>query len=143
MEGSSRPVKVSDRMRKVMEALADTIIPGGDEDRPGALDMDLVDRFLEFLSQFPPAPRLFAISCWMWEFSPLWSGRLARFSRLSLPERTKILESWEKSRLFVRRGALIIFKSIFLATFYNDQEVWPLLGYKEGCLSEPPNPIDD
>ena len=143
MEESSRPVEISQGTRKVMEALADTIIPGGDDGRPGALDMDLVDRFLEFLGQFPPAPRWFAVFCWMWEFCPLWSGRLVRFSGLSFEERTRILESWENSRFFFRRGALIIFKSIFLATFYNNREVWPLLGYKEGCLSEPPNPIED
>jgi hypothetical protein len=143
MEVSSRPVEISRGTRKVMEALADTIIPGGDEG-PGALDVDLVDRFLDFLRQFPPvALRLFSLSCWMWEFCPIWSGRFARFSGLSLEERTRMLESWENSRFLFRRGALIILKSIFLATFYNNREVWPLLGYEEGCLSEPPHPIGD
>ena len=44
------------------------VSPKGDDGNPGALDMDLVGKFMVFLSQFPPAPRLFAFACWTWEF---------------------------------------------------------------------------
>ena len=75
----------------------------------------------------------------MWEFSPIWSGRWARFSSLSLEDRVRVLEGWENSRLSVRRMALFGLKALFMAAFYNNPEVWPHIGYQEGCLSEPPD----
>lgn len=135
-------IKLSRATRRVMEAIADTIIPSDGPPKPGALDMGLVERLLDFLSIIPLAPLAFKIACWSWEFCPIWSGRFARFSRLSLEERTRVLESWENSRFMFRRGALLITKSIWMASFYNNPELWPLLHYKEGCMSEPPLPVD-
>lgn len=141
MSKRKKPTGISPATRRVMEAMADTIIPSGGPDQPGALDLDLVDSLLEFMGQFPLGPRLFVIIFWMWEFCPIWSGRPARFSRLSGEERTRVLEDWELSRFSARRWTFMLFKSVLMATFYNNPRVWPHLGYKEGCMSQPPKPI--
>lgn len=132
------PVKLSGQSRKVLEAIAETIVPSEGPERPGAPEMKLADRLEAFVDQFPGARLLLLLVCWLWEFSPTWSGSFRRFSSLSLAERTQVLESWEKSRWFFRRAALTGLKAVFLASFYNNPDLWPYLGYQEGCLSEPP-----
>ena len=143
MSSSPRADRVSESSRKVIDALADTIIPSDGDGRPGALDLNFTNRFLDFLSGFKGATRVFVISCWLWEPAPLLLGKLSRFSRLSLEERTRVLEGFEHSRLFIYRGALVILKSVIMATFYNNPEVWPHLGYQGGCLSEAPRPVEE
>ncbi len=138
----SGKVKMWAPTRRVMEAMADTIIPSDGPERPGAADVDLVDRLMEFLGQIPFAGTAMKLACWSWEFCPIWSGRLARFSRLSGEERERILLGWETSRLVIRRGALLLTKVVFMASFYNNPAIWPRLGYKEGCMAEPPLPVD-
>ena len=130
--------RISSSSRKVVETLAETIVPSEGPDRPGALDGDAVDRLLDWLGGIPGARDVFLDFCWFWEFSPVWSGRWARFSRLGLPERTKLLEQWQSSRMPLKRGALLLLKAVFLAAFYNDPKVWPHIGYQPGCLSPKP-----
>ena len=138
----SGKVKMSAATRRVMEAMADTIIPSDGPERPGARDVNLVDRLMEFLGQIPFAGAAMKLACWSWEFCPIWSGRLARFSRLSAEERERILLGWENSRLLLRRGALLITKAVLMASFYNNPAVWPMLGYQQGCMAEPKLPVD-
>lgn len=130
--------EISKADRKVVEALAETIIPSEGPERPGALDVGLVESLLDRLGQAPGARKVFLGFCWFWEYSPIWSGRWARLSSLDLAERTKILESWESSRVPIKRGALLILKAVIMVSFYNNPVVWPYIGYEPGCLSGPP-----
>ncbi len=142
--GKSIPVvKLSAGSRRVMDSLADAMIPSGEPGRPGALDLNLVDNLMAWMDSLPiaGAARGLTLVCWVWEFSPIWSGRLARFSSLSLEDRMSVLESWEHSRLAPRRLALFGLKALLMVAFYNNPETWPHIGYQEGCLSEPPNAI--
>ena len=144
MADSPTAVKVSGPSRRVMESLFETIIPSEGPQRPGALDVNLVDRLLKWLQQLPGAPAgAFVLVCWMWEFAPIWSGRLARLSRLPLEDRIRILEGWKKSRLFIRRWPFFLTRVILLAGFYSNPELWPRIGYEPGCLAEPPNPVEN
>lgn len=144
MADFSGPVRVSGASRKVMEALAETIIPSQGPECPGAMDVGLVDLLMGWLKQLPGSPSgLFILMAWMWEFSPIWSGRFARLSKLSPEERTHILEQWENSRFFVRRWSLLSTKVLLMAVFYSNPDIWPKLGCEPGCLSQPPNPIED
>jgi len=137
-------IRISAASRKIMESLADTMIPSEGPERPGAADMDAVNRLLDFFSQIPPvAFRAFIFSCWMWEFSPLWIGKIRRFTSLALEDRVRTLESFENSRLMFRRWALLILKAVIMASFYNNPKIWPFIGYQEGCLSNPPKPLED
>lgn len=142
MSDSLDSVRISAASKRVVSALAETIIPSEGPERPGALDTQLVERLLAWLSDIPGAATVFVLSCWSWDFCPLWAGRLARFSSLSLEERTRLLEGWENSRIALRRYALLLTKVVIMAAYYNNEEIWPLIGYQPGCLSEPPRPAD-
>lgn len=134
----SGSVEVSDQSRKIVEALAETMVPSEGPDRPGAPDVDLAGRLLKFMGRRPGRKRMFLLICWSWEFSPVWSGKLRRFSSLSLEQRTGILESYENSRWFINRQSFYLLKLLFLAAFYYNPEIWPHIGYEPGCLSELP-----
>jgi len=135
-----KDIRLSSASRKVLDALAETIIPS-EEDRPGALDTEMVDRLLEWLGQVPGVAGAFVAYCWLWELTPLFAGKFSRLSRLSLEERTEVLEGWEHSGLMLRRYTLLSIKGIFMAVFYNDPAVWKEIGYEPGCLSDPPEPV--
>jgi hypothetical protein len=134
--------RLSARSRRVMEALADTVIPSGDPGRPGALDMELCDRLLGWLANIPGATTALLAACWCWEFAPIWSGKFSRFSRLSFEDRTWVLEQWETSRFAFRRFALLGLKAPFMASFYHNPDIYPFIGYQEGCLTPPPKAIE-
>ena len=133
---SAIKVKLGPGSRRVMEALADTIIPSDGPERPGAIEIILVDRLLEFLGRFPFGARGFVLLCWAWEFCPLLCLRFARFSRLLPAERIAVLEKFEQGG-FTRRWGFILFKSLIMASYYRSPDIWPLIGYEEGCLSQP------
>jgi len=135
---SERAVKVSSSSRRILTALAQTIIPSEGPDRPGAEELELVDRLLEWLSTMRGAARAFVIVCRLWEFSPFLKGKFSRLSRLPLEQRTEILEKFERSRFYLVRMSLTGLKGIFMAGFYNNPRVWPLIKYEEGCLSPLP-----
>lgn len=130
-------VKISTATRRVMEALADTIIPSDGPALPGARDLEVVSHLLEWLSEIRLAVPGFVAVCWAWEFSPLAAGRLARFSRLSEKDRECVLDRFEQGG-FVRRWALLLFKAVFMASFYRQPAAWAMIGYQDGCLSALP-----
>jgi hypothetical protein len=138
----SKTVRISKRSREVLDALAEVVVPD-EPGRPGAKTMKLVDRLLEFLGGFSFGVTGFVLYCRLWEWSPLVTGRFTRLSRLSPAERTEVLEWFEKSRVYGVRMSLMGVKGVMMASFYNNPEVWPLIGYEQGCLSEPPNPVKD
>lgn len=143
MENRKGQVKLSGPSRRVMESLASTIIPSEGPERPGADEVGLVDLLLEWLSAFPGGKPGFVLYCWLWEFSPVLSFKMSRFSRLPLEKRIQILEKRESSRFYTVRMAFLLLKGLFMAGFYNQPPIWEHIGYVEGCLSDPPNPIED
>ena len=138
----SGPVEVSDASRRLVEALAETMIPSEGPRRPGAPDFDLAGGLLDFFGQRRGGYRMFMLLCWPWEFSPVWSGKFKRFSSLSLEQRTEIFEGYENSRWFLNRLSFYLLRLLFLAAFYHNPEVWPYIGYEPGCLSEPPLSVE-
>ncbi len=140
MPKPSKSPRLSPSSRKVLESVTEAIIPSEGPERPGASDVDLADRLIERLSEYGGAHRAFIAACWFWEFSPLLSGKMKRLSALPVDERTGILERWEHSRMGSRRWAIIMLKAPVLATFYNNPDIWPHIGYREGCLDPPAVP---
>jgi hypothetical protein len=126
---------LSPRLRKVLEDMAERIIPSGGPDYPGARDVHLADQVIEMIQSFPGAMRGFRAALMLWELSPLFlSFRFRTFSRLSPEGQNHYLESWEKSRFFFRRAALTGLKGLFMVRFYGDARVHEKIGYREGCL---------
>ncbi|MFO8058698.1 MAG: hypothetical protein R6V10_15535 [bacterium] len=143
MEEEKKRVKLSGPSRRMMESLAETIIPHEAPDRPGAADIGLVDLLLNWLSTFPGGKTGFVLYCWLWEFSPFLSFKFSRLSRLPLEKRVKLLEKRERSRLYTLRMSFVLLKGLFMGGFYNQPRVWKHIGYDEGCISDPPNPIEE
>ena len=135
----SRPWKerISPATRRVMEALFDTIIPSGGPARPGAIDFNLVDRLLDWFGQMTFAAPAFILVCRVWDFSPLLFLRFRRFHCLDLDQRTRVFERFEAGGFFLR-WSFVILKAAVLTSFYRSPDVWPLIGYSEGCLSPLP-----
>jgi len=125
--------------RKIMEVIADTVVPPEGPDSPGASDMGTVDRLIENMSRMKGIVGAIAALCWVWEFCPILSGKPARFSKLPFDERMGLLESWDSSRFMVKRYFVYLFKLVFMSAYYNDRDIWPYIGYEPGCLSEPPD----
>lgn len=126
---------LSPRLRKVLEDMAERIIPSGGPDYPGAREVHLADQVIEMIHGFPGAMSGFRAALWLWELSPLFlSFRFRTFSRLSPEAQNRYLESWEKSRFFFRRAALTGLKGLFMVRFYADPRVQERIGYLEGCL---------
>jgi len=138
-----KKANISGPTRKMMESLAATIIPSEGPERPGAEDIGLVDLLLDWLSTFPGGRTGFVVYCWMWEFFPVFTFKFSRLSRLSEKKREDFLEKRERSRFYTVRMAFVLLKALFMAGFYNQRQVWEHIGYVEGCLSEPPLPVEE
>ena len=54
---------------------------------------------------------------------------MAKFSQLSLKERTAHWERWMTSDRLIQRKVAIAFRSFFHLVFYDTEAVWPYIGY--------------
>jgi len=133
---SSPSSPLSPRLSKVLEDLAERIIPSGGPDYPGARDVGLPDKMLDMVAGFPGAMPGFKLILWMWELSPFfYTLKFRPFSRLSPEAQNEFLEGYEKSWFYFRRITLTLLKILFMARFYTDPHIQEKMGYTEGCLA--------
>jgi len=132
MPGEQRGL--SPRLRKVLEDLAERMVPSGGPDYPGSRDVNLPDRIIGIARGIPRGVTGLKALLWIWELMPLFFFKFRTFSRLSPEAQINFLEQWEKSRIFVRRAALTALKALFTAPFYSDPHVQKKIGYAEDCL---------
>jgi hypothetical protein len=64
--------------------------------------------------------------------------RFRRFSRLPLGERIRVLDAWERSRLWPRRQAFHMLKLVGAGHFYSRPEIQARLGYPPPLWRVPP-----
>ena len=124
--------KIGLRTQKIFEQLADCIIPSGGMDYPGARDIGLVNIIFDWISGIRLGITAFKFWLWFWELSPLFFFHFKLFTQLTQEQKVKYLESWENSRLAIRRWMLFGLKSIFLASFYSQAEIQEKIGYSPG-----------
>ncbi len=130
-------VNISPRTRKILEELAERIIPSGGPGYPGSQEVALVDRLLERMAVNKLAVLGLKIVAWSWELSPILLFRFKLFTKMGPDEQTRYLEGWENSRFMLRRYALFGLKAIFLASFYLQPQVWSKIGYEPGkCFAQ-------
>jgi len=125
---------LSPRLRKVLEDMAERLIPSGGPDYPGARDVHLADQIVEMINNLRGVRSGFRALLWFLEISPLFSLQFKTFSRLSPEGQNRFFESMEKSRLFFRRAGLTMLKGLFMVRFYADPRVLEKIHYAEGCL---------
>lgn len=123
---------IGKRTLKILEDLAEALIPSGGPDYPGARDIGLVEKLIERVSIFPRALTALKIFAWAWEFAPLCFLKFRLFTWMKPEKQLKFLEAWEKSRLMSRRWLIMLTKGIFMAGFYNQPLVWEKIGYEPG-----------
>jgi len=128
---------VGERTRKILEDLAERMIPSGGIDYPGARDIGLVDKILVLADTRIPMGILgLKALAWYWEFSPFFWLRFKVLSKMSPEEQISYFESWEKSRFMFRRWILLGLKAMFMAVFYNEPVIWKKIGFTPGkCYS--------
>jgi hypothetical protein len=128
---------VGERTRKILDDLAERMIPSGSIDYPGARDVDLVDKVLVLANtKIPMGIMSLKTLAWCWELSPFFWLRFKLLTKMSPEEQVSYFESWEKSRFMIRRWLLLGLKAMFMVVFYNDPVILEKIGYKPGkCYS--------
>lgn len=124
-------VTLSPREFRILDALADTIVPPGDPVPPSASQVGVardIDRYMT--TEDPAVLGEFRSALLLIEFGPPFhSLRLRRFTAMSHEERTRYVEGWLSSRLAFKRMLAGGLKKAILFAFYCHHEVWPYIGY--------------
>jgi len=125
---------LSARSRKILEVLAERMIPSGGPDYPGSREFHLPDKVIAMFGAFSGGLPALRGVLWIWELLPLFFLKFRTFTGLSDQAQIEFLEGWEKSGIFLRRAALTGLKAMFMAAFYGDPEVQKRIGFADGCL---------
>ncbi|MBI2570858.1 MAG: gluconate 2-dehydrogenase subunit 3 family protein [Candidatus Schekmanbacteria bacterium] len=122
---------LSPREHAILEAFADRIVPPGGAIAAGAQATGVaraIDRHLA-CHELPALVNQFRGALWLIELSGVLTGRLRRFTAMSLPERDGYLLGLCRSRLALRRRAFAGLKQACLFAFYSTPEAWSGIGY--------------
>ncbi len=120
-----------------VQAAAEALFPDNDLGVPCWRDTDLTRRTLELIEAFPPSQRYMAAGFFaVLEASPpLLRGKPRRFSRLSVDERTRAIESWRASKLFPLRVFGDALKAVVSMVYMTDPGVMATLGQFKSCAN--------
>jgi len=119
---------LSDPHRSTLRALGETLFPSTGPGDPSGADIvpDGVDALLEGMAPGDVKKLGFVLSAF--ELAAIARfGR--RFSRLPDAKRTRYVDGWMRSRLGPRRIVYRTLRLICASAYYNDERVWPTLGY--------------
>jgi len=119
---------LSDANRSTLRALGETLFPStGPTDPSGA---DVVPDGVESLvaGMDPAVVNKVALLLSAFELAAIVRfGR--RFSRLPDERRTRYVDGWMRSSLAPRRVVYRAIRDLCASAYYNDDRVWPMLGY--------------
>jgi len=120
---------------RIIEELSETIIPPGG-DLPISVQETQSFRFLaEYLRDLDQGAR-FGIKALLVAFDLLpflFIFRFSRFVNLSARNKIRYLQDWQDSRIYYRRMAVVLLKTIIGMGFYNDPKVLSAIGFKLKC----------
>jgi hypothetical protein len=119
---------LSDAHRSTLRALGETLFPSTGPGDPSGADIvpDAVDSLL--IGMDPAAVKKLRLVLSAFELAAIARfGR--RFSRLPDTKRTRYVDGWMRSRLAPRRIVYRAIRSLCATAYYNDERVWPVLGY--------------
>ncbi len=116
---------------RTLTALAETHLPRGGPFNVGAGDFDLARIFDNYLADEPQENiRDIKRALLLVEYGPLYiDHRLATFSNLSPDERLRHWRSWMASDKLLRRQIALAFRKFLSMVFYDQEKVWPHIGY--------------
>ncbi len=116
--------------RRILAAVAETLLPKTELLTESPADVDLIDRVERHILLCPRNIRLaFRGTLWGLEFGPFFTqGR--RFTRLPPEKRTASLEGWRLSRLYVKNLLCKLVESNIQALYYSQPTIYKKLGYE-------------
>lgn len=117
----------------ILAAVMNAIIPRGGAFPPGAADRDLLVRADEMLARYDPAIRaLFPLMLRYIQYTAVVrTGRV--FTALDDTRGAAFLSAMERSPFFFRRSIILLMKLVTMLSFYEDDEMSRLTGYRHGC----------
>jgi choline dehydrogenase-like flavoprotein len=116
--------------RATLTALADSILPHGGELEPGASDVDVAGQLDTYLDRCAPGTRgIVNLLLTAFNLSSIGSRHARPFRLLGPAAREAYLLDCEKSKIRLRREALIALKALILMFFCSDDRIKPLIGY--------------
>lgn len=127
---------VGEHTRKILEDLAERMIPSGGPDYPGARDIGLADKLIGRTQKSWFRVLALKVLAWLWEISPLLHFKPRLLSQMSPEEQIKYFETWENSRFLLKRYILVGLKALFMAVFYNELAIWEKIGFTPGDCYE-------
>jgi hypothetical protein len=119
---------LSDANRATLRALGETLFPSTGPTDPSGADIvpDGVDALVAIMD--PPVAKKLGLVLSTFELAAIVCfGR--RFSRLPDEKRTRYVDGWMRSRLAPRRVVYRALRDLCAGAYYNDERVWPVLGY--------------
>jgi hypothetical protein len=136
--------------RRTARALIEVAKP-----RKPDFDLPIEDSMLDFLDNFVKyfplhMKILFPLGLFLLEYGTfIFMGRLKTFSRLSLEERDRYVQSWVDSNIPIRRDLIKGVKGLCVSAFYSDPQVMDHIGYeieahlgRVNGLEGPPQPAN-
>jgi len=141
LRGSAPPVGglrvLSDHHHRTFAAMAAVHIPKGGAFAIGAADFDLARLFDAFLADESAADQSDARRALdLLEFGPLLFDRgTTTFSHLADADRLAHWSGWSTSSLAVRREVFWSLSRFLGMAFYDQQQVWPTIGYQGPSLA--------
>ncbi len=115
----------------ILIAISEAFVGGNEADLPEPSKLDLaydIDEFISHVSkesqnQLKQLLNLFE------DFTFIFNGSFKKFSKMSLNEKQKYLDSWQNSPFEFRQMAFSALKMLTMLLYYCKDETWSKIGY--------------
>ena len=131
---SGKPV-VGPYLGRILEELSEVIIPPGGELPIAINETGAMRTLAQYLRDLDAGAR-FGIKALLIAFDLLpflFIFRPSRFVNLSSANKDRYLLNWTDSRIYYRRMAVVLLKTIIGMGYYNDPKVLTAIGFKLKC----------
>ncbi len=122
---------LDDHQYRTLQSLVDVMFPPNPALQVDTITLDLPRAFDNFLADEPEHNRRdLGHALTLVEFGPLlFEGRWVTFSGLPVDERAVHWDGWASSRVLLRRQVSLAMRKFFHLVYFDQPEVWPLIGY--------------
>jgi hypothetical protein len=120
---------------RIVEALSEVIVPDGGDLPIAVAETGSYEFLAKYLRDQDAGARLgLKALLVLFDLAPfLFIGRFCRFVNLSPQGRELYLLDWYASRIYFRRMAVVLLKTIIGMGFYNDPKVLAAIDYEIPC----------
>jgi hypothetical protein len=125
-------------MERIVWAVGKRIIPPGGEISFNIEDTKSIPLLDQYLNDMPGgASKGLKALLVIFDLCPLiFTFKPRRFVNLSTEDQDLYILDWQESRIYWRRMAVILLKTLFGMGYYGDKQVLDELGFYEACPEE-------